>query len=96
MLSMIVLELALREVLADLPHDAGAGIVLILLLALIGFVWHGSRGGASSASAAPVAAAVPESPLEMPAPGPVVEPVVFHPAMLAEGRDVGRMHAEVR
>lgn len=96
MLSMIVLELTLREVLADLPHDAGTGIVLVLLLALVGFVWHGWRGGASSASAAPVAAAVPEGLLEVPAPGPAAEPVVFHPAMLAEGRDVSRMHAEVR
>lgn len=37
------LMLGVREVLADIPHDAGAIVVYLMLLALGFFVWHGSR-----------------------------------------------------
>ena len=35
--------LTLREVIADIPHDAGAVAVYLLLALYIGFVWYGNR-----------------------------------------------------
>ncbi len=35
--------LTLDSVLRNLPHDAGAIVVYVLLLAFIGFIWYGSR-----------------------------------------------------
>lgn len=43
--------LSLAEVLRDIPHDAGAMVVYVLLLAFVGFIWYGSRqkrGGGSA------------------------------------------------
>lgn len=37
--------LTVREILSDLPTDAGAVITFILIALFIGFIWHGSRSG---------------------------------------------------
>ena len=36
-------ELTLREVIADMPHDAGAVVVGLMLGAMIFLTWYGSR-----------------------------------------------------
>lgn len=43
MISLILLELTFREVLADIPHDAGAVIVYLLLAVFVAMTWAGSR-----------------------------------------------------
>lgn len=44
MLSLILLlQLSLREVVADIPRDAGAVVTLILILVFAGFIWIGTR-----------------------------------------------------
>jgi len=45
MLATVLLELTLREVIGDLPHDPGSIVVFSLIALFIGFVWHGSRSG---------------------------------------------------
>lgn len=35
--------LTFAEVLQDIPHDAGAIVVYVLILTFIGFIWYGSR-----------------------------------------------------
>lgn len=52
MLSLIFLELTLRDVLADIPHDAGAILTYALLAVFIGFIWAGSRNKAPGRGAA--------------------------------------------
>ena len=44
MFAMILLELTLRDVVSDIPHDAGAMVAYALLAIFIGFIWAGSRG----------------------------------------------------
>lgn len=41
MLSLILLELTLHEVLADVPHDAGAIVVYLMMALFVGFIWLG-------------------------------------------------------
>lgn len=43
MISLILLELSLREVAADIPRDAGAVVVYLLLAAFVVMTWAGSR-----------------------------------------------------
>lgn len=43
MLSLILLDLSLAEVLADIPHDTGAIVVYLLLALFVGMTWAGSR-----------------------------------------------------
>lgn len=43
MLSLILMDLTLREVLADLPHDAGAVVVYLMIALFVGLVWLGGR-----------------------------------------------------
>lgn len=35
--------LTFGDVLRNLPHDAGALVVYGLVIAFVGFIWHGSR-----------------------------------------------------
>ncbi|HSJ09323.1 MAG TPA: hypothetical protein VK928_05395 [Longimicrobiales bacterium] len=35
--------LSVGDVIRNLPHDAGALVVYVLVLAFVGFIWHGSR-----------------------------------------------------
>jgi hypothetical protein len=35
--------LTFGEVLANLPHDAAAIVIYVLVALFIGFIWHGSR-----------------------------------------------------
>lgn len=35
--------LSLEGVIRNLPHDAGAVVVYVLMIAFIGFIWYGSR-----------------------------------------------------
>jgi hypothetical protein len=51
MFAAILLELTLAEVIGDLPHDAGAILVYVLLALFIGSIWHGSRRKSAGASA---------------------------------------------
>jgi hypothetical protein len=43
MLSVIVLDLALEEVLSSVPTDPGAIIAYVLIAAFLWFIWKGSR-----------------------------------------------------
>lgn len=43
MLALILLELTLREIVSDIPHDAGAVVAYALLAIFLGFIWAGSR-----------------------------------------------------
>lgn len=43
MLSSILLDLSLGEVLSDIPHDTGAIVVYVLLLLFVALTWSGSR-----------------------------------------------------
>jgi hypothetical protein len=102
MLSLMLLELTLQEVVADIPHDAGAMIVYLLLGAFVGLVWYGSRAGPST-NAPPSADGTRESrsvPSAVPAEGaasaPDPAPVAFDPATLSRAPDVRRLHPEVR
>lgn len=40
--------LTFREVLSDIPHDAAAIFVYLLLALFVGFIWWGSRSRPSS------------------------------------------------
>lgn len=53
MLSLIFLDLTLQEILSDIPHDAGAVIVYIMLALFAGFVVYGSRGKGSDPAPPP-------------------------------------------
>lgn len=46
MLSLI-LNLTLEEIITDIPHDGAAFVVYLMLALFIGFIWYGSRPGAS-------------------------------------------------
>ena len=35
--------LTLQKIISDIPHDAGAIIVYVVLALFIGFVWYGNR-----------------------------------------------------
>jgi hypothetical protein len=35
--------LTLTEMIRDIPHDAAAIVVYIMVLIFLGFIWHGSR-----------------------------------------------------
>lgn len=35
--------LTLQRVLQDIPHDAGAIVIYVLMAAFVGFIWYGSR-----------------------------------------------------
>ena len=99
MLSLILLELTLREVLSDLPMDGGGFIVLVMMVVWVGFLWLGSRGG--SARARPQSRDAAERPPVDPSPPPATEPepgdvVVFHPSTLSAAPDLRRAHPEVR
>lgn len=48
MLSFILLDLTLREIVTDIPHDVSAIIVYVLMGLLVGFVWYGGRGSAAA------------------------------------------------
>jgi hypothetical protein len=52
MFLLALIDLTVREVISDLPHDAGAVIAYILLILFVGFVIIGSRrpGGDSNTS----------------------------------------------
>ena len=52
MLSFILLELTLQEVLADVPQDPAAVLTYAMLVLFVAFVWAGSRGGSGNRSAA--------------------------------------------
>ena len=48
MLSFILLDLTLREIFTDIPHDFSAIIVYVLMVLLVGFVWYGGRGSSAA------------------------------------------------
>jgi hypothetical protein len=50
MLLFILFKLTLRGVIADIPHDAGAIVIYLLLALFIGFIWAGSRGRPDTAT----------------------------------------------
>ena len=35
--------LTLERVLSDIPHDAGAMVIYVLIALFIGFIWYGNR-----------------------------------------------------
>ena len=35
--------LTLHEIVSDIPHDAGAIIIYVVLAVFIGFIWYGNR-----------------------------------------------------
>ena len=39
--------LTFGEMLRDIPHDAGAIVVYVLMLSVVGFIWYGSRSKAA-------------------------------------------------
>jgi hypothetical protein len=43
MFALALLDLTLREVITDLPHDAGALVAYLMLALFIGFTVMGSR-----------------------------------------------------
>ncbi len=43
MLALILLDLTLREVITDIPHDAGAVVAYIMIALFVGFTVAGSR-----------------------------------------------------
>jgi hypothetical protein len=43
MIAFVILELTLREVIGEIPHDLGALIAYSLLVAFIAFIAYGSR-----------------------------------------------------
>ncbi|HUE96929.1 MAG TPA: hypothetical protein VMN39_09725 [Longimicrobiaceae bacterium] len=54
MLSLILLlELTLREVIANIPHDAGAVVAFAVLALFVGFIWIGSRPKANADGGTP-------------------------------------------
>jgi hypothetical protein len=50
LLLSMALDLTLREVIADIPRDAGTAVTLLVLVLFAGFVWHGSRTRPTSAA----------------------------------------------
>jgi hypothetical protein len=44
MLSLILLDLTLKEIVADIPRDGAAIIVYLLIAVFVGLIWAGSRG----------------------------------------------------
>lgn len=53
MFSLTLLDLSLQKFLSDIPHDADAIVVLLLLALLVGFTIHGSRGKGSGSPKPP-------------------------------------------
>lgn len=53
MLSFILLDLTMRDIVAEIPHDAAAIVVYVMLALFIGFIWTGSRGGGSGDTTPP-------------------------------------------
>lgn len=55
MLSFILLDLTLNEIVADIPRDGASVIVYLLIAIFVGLIWAGSRGDArdNDASGAP-------------------------------------------
>lgn len=47
MFSFILLQLTLQEILGDIPHDASALTVYLMLVLFIAFIWYGSRSKSS-------------------------------------------------
>ncbi|CAN5439331.1 hypothetical protein BH24GEM3_BH24GEM3_18710 [soil metagenome] len=47
MFSLILLNLTSEEIVTDIPHDAAAVVVYLLLALFIGFIWYGSRPGSA-------------------------------------------------
>lgn len=43
MFSLLLLQLSLQDILADIPRDAGAVLVYVLLAAFLAAIWLGSR-----------------------------------------------------
>lgn len=43
MLSLVLLRLSLRDVLAGIPHDAGAVVAYVLLFGLAAIIWIAGR-----------------------------------------------------
>lgn len=43
MMSLILLELTFRDVIADIPHDTGAVVVYLLLIVFVGMTLMGGR-----------------------------------------------------
>lgn len=39
-----LLTLSLRQIVSDIPHDAGAWVTYAILALFVGFVWAGNRG----------------------------------------------------
>jgi hypothetical protein len=48
-LSFVLLELTMEEILVGIPHDFAALVVYLLLALFVGFIWYGSRGRAAPA-----------------------------------------------
>ncbi|CAN5815204.1 hypothetical protein BH23GEM8_BH23GEM8_13190 [soil metagenome] len=51
MFLLAFIDLTLREIVSDIPHDAGAVVAYILLILFVGFTVLGSRRGKSSSNA---------------------------------------------
>ncbi len=44
----LILKLTLTDLAADIPHDASAFVVYLLLALFVGFIWYGSRSKSAS------------------------------------------------
>lgn len=42
--------LTLRDIVADIPHDAGALVVYALMAVFFGFIWYGNKGARKAPS----------------------------------------------
>jgi hypothetical protein len=47
MFAILLLQVGIGDLISGIPRDAGAVVVYIVLAIFIGFVWIGSRPGAS-------------------------------------------------
>jgi hypothetical protein len=43
MVPLVLISITFKGVIAEIPHDAGALIAYLLLLAFVAFIWIGSR-----------------------------------------------------
>ena len=59
---IMLMDLSLRDILTDIPHDTSSILVYLMIVLFIGFIWYGNkkRGNASNeADTADVAVSTP-------------------------------------
>jgi hypothetical protein len=52
LLFAMLLDLTMREVVTDIPHDGAALVTYTIVLIFVGFIWAGSRKGKGTAGPA--------------------------------------------